>query len=774
MLRNRPSRVPLGMADVNQMKQRLKLKQASHPLVAQTDWAYIHHQQQSTRTPPQPPYNLGEGAQRSRDASLVQLDPNRHVPQFAVYESTDSAEDSDSDDSASATFESVARLVHIAEVSPTITQVSGYNPPALVNFPPERRPIQDHYRLETANGHRHHPNNPIAPVRSRYGHTSSLGLGTRAGYSHQPSRQDPSHAYQRDPDPRTTTISRRGQNPNAVSFAPRVHLGSRFQEVDPQHRANIASVYRRGGTLRTRPSMSGSATIGRGGMNYQTRPRPMPRPRGSLMPRRPSVRAARRTGGHLRPPAASSIDTVMDRYPIFPSLGGQSNPSRPDDLFFPQRKSIPQRRGILTPPKELRIIHAPHSRSRLSSATGSQHTVSSRASASSFSNVPMLSALNEASRHGSISAKSWDGHPFINVGSVRSSHVGSRTSLLSGSVGNQSTGLPPPQSPLDLLTQELRRLSTGISVRSRSSLGCTSGATSTHGRLLSGSVFYSDSDDEIDERETKPVIYASRQNSSHIDGQSVNGRERDVPCQPQRDLGIAARIVDVEADCQSGAIRPFSTSPSTQSLNSFATIDSPLMDSSPPGNLPEHPPTTPGQQLVHSMRSSHMSGPGLRSQVTPKVRVYDDAQPASMQPQTPADLRHRSGTLADTAMPVSCQAVHTPAGARVTEQSRLVPPRNAHRNTYPAFQQISPQPHMTNSQPSSPYSPNLDLRNAAALTAVQRRRTARAVSNENGIDPSTNGMEAERETFLRRMESDGTVTIDNAPPRGGRYERYIS
>jgi len=767
MLRNRPSRVPLGMADVKQMKQRLKLKQASHPLVAQTDWAYIHHQQQNTRTPPQPHYNLGEGAQRSRDASLVQLDPNRHVSQFAVYESIDSAEDSDSDDTASAAFESVARVVHIAEVSPTITQVSGYDPPALVTIHPEPRSTQGHHRFGTTDGYRHHPNNLLAPVRSRYSRDS------RAGYPHQPSRQAPSHIPQRDSDPRTTTISRRGQNPNAVSFAPREHLGSPFQEVDPQHRANIASVYRRGGTLRTRPSMSGSATVGRGGMNYQTRPRPMPRPRGSLMPRRPSVRAARRTGGHLRPPAASSIDSVMDRYPIFPSLAGQSNSSRPDNLFFPQRESIPQRRGIHAPPRELRINNTPHPRSRLSSATESQHSISSRASGSSFSNTPMLSALNEASRHGSIGARSWDDHGVINVGSVRSSYAGSRTSLLSGSVGNQSSGLPPSHSPLDLLTQELRRLSTNPSTRSQSSLECASGATSTDGRLLSGSLFYSDSDDEIGESETRSPNY-SRQLSSHTDGQSVNERERDFDCKPQRHLGIAARIVDVEADCQSGTIRPFSTSPSTQSLSSTPRIDTSLMNSSPPGDLPDLSQSTPGQQLARPIRGAHAPGPSLRPHATPKVRVYDDEQPASLQPQTPADLRHRFKPSADTVTPANCKTVRTHARSPATEQSRLVPPRNAYRNTYPAFQQPSPQPYTTSSQPSSPYSPNLDLRNAAAISAAQRRRTARAVSNENVIDPITNGMEAEREAFLRRMRPDSTFTIDDTPPREGRYERYIS
>lgn len=772
MLRNRPSRVPLGMADVNQMKQRLKLKQASHPLVAQTDWAYIHHQQQNTRPQPQPHYNLDEGAQRSRVASIVQLDPSRHVPQFALYESNDSAEDSDSDDTASATFESVARLVHIAEVSPTITQVSGYDPPALVNLPPDRLPIQDAHRSVHTSGRHHRLNNPPAPLRSRPDRGSGTGPDTRAGHSNQSSRQAFGHSHHRNPDQRTTTISLRGQNSNAVSFAPRVHLGSPFQEVDAQHRANIASVYRRGGTLRTRPSTSRSTTVSRGGMNYQTRPRPMPRPRGSLMPRRSSVKAARRTGGHLRPPAASSIDTVMDRYPIFPSMNSQSNPSRPDNLFL---ESISQRRGILTPPRELNIIHPPYPRSRFSSNTESQNSASSRASGNSFSGAIMLSALNEASTHSALSSRSWDGHHLLALGSVRSSRAGSRTSLMSGSVEHQTSGLPPPQSPLDLLTQELRRLSTSLSVRSRSSLGCTSGVTSTDGRLLSGNVFYSDSDDEIDERDGRTWNPPSRRTSSHVDGRSTKKTgESKFPGQPQRHPGITARFVDVEADCEIGSILPFSTSLSTQSVSSVPGIDTSLMDSSPPGDLPDHLPTTPGPQLARSMIAACTSGPGLRLQTNPRVKVYDDGQPASTQPQTPADLRHRFRTPAGPAMHNICQTARAPATISVTEQSRLVPPRNDHRNTYPSFQQTSPQPLTTNSQPSIPYSPNLNLRTAAAITAVQRRRTARGVSNENVIDSSTDGMEAEREAYLRRIGTDGTVTMDDTPPREGRYERYIS
>ncbi|KAI4715812.1 hypothetical protein E4T48_07989 [Aureobasidium sp. EXF-10727] len=596
MLRNRPSRVPLGMADVNQTKQRLKLKQASHPLVAQTDRPCAHNQQQNIRIAPQPHYNLREGPQRSRDASVVQLDPNRHVPQFAIYESTDSAEESDSDETASATFESVARLVHIAEVSPTITQVSGYNPPALVHPPSETSRVHASRHPGVITGH-HHPNTSLTPVRYRYNNRSGSGPATRPGYSYQPSRQTANHSHHGNGNPRIADLSQRGHNPNAVSFSPRVHFESALQELPPHHRSNVASINRRGGTLRARPSTSRISHTGRAEMNYQTRPRPMPRPRGSLMPRRPSARGARRTGGHIRPPAASSIDTVMD-----------------------------------------------------------------------------------------------------------------------------------------------------------------------HGHLLSGDAFYSDSDDGTNERETKKDDHPRRRDSAHVDGYNM---DRPLSRQPQHDLGMTARIVDVEVDCQSATIRPLPVPSSSQSVSSTPGIDASLVDSSPPGDLPDLPPTTPGRQSVQPTRNPYTPCAGPKSQATPRLRVYDDCQPASMQPQTPADLNHRFRTrVPDSSdMPATRQSARSFATSPPVEQSSLIPSRNTHRNTYPSFQQATSQPHLTNSQPSSPYSPNLDLRTAAAITAVGRRRTARALSNENVIDPRTNGMETERDAMLSRREEHGTNTMDDTPPR---------
>lgn len=774
MLRNRPSRVPLGMADVKHMEQRLRLRQASHPLVAQTDRTHVPHQQPNIHLP-QPHYNLREGPQRSRDASVVQLDPNRHVPQIAVHDSVDSTQDSDSDETTSATIESVARLVHIAEVSPTITQVPGYDPPAPVDLSSERLPVYDSHNPGVISGHHQDPSSSSAPTRSRYNGRSIFRPNTRSGYSyHQPSHQDTNHPYQRNSNHSTALLSQRGHNPHAVSFAPRVRFGSALQDLSPHHSSNIVSLGRRGGTLRARRSSSRISNPSRGETNHQTRSRPMPRSRG------PVTRGPRRTGARLRPPAASSIDTVMDRYPIFPSTSAQSDPSSSDYLFFPHSESIPQRRGILTPPANLIVTHMPYPRSRLSSSAESYTPGRSRASSNSLPATNMIPALEDSSRPGSIGfgSETWHELQSPRLGSVHSSRVGSSTLMLLGSnLSYFDGGLPPTHSPLDRLTQELQRLSTGLSSRSRSSLGCSSRLTSTDEHLLSGDVFYSDNDGgETEERDAGIRERERRHGFSHLNGHSMDRRGGEFFRQPQRlqrDLGIAARIVDVEVDCQSAAVRPL-LSPSAQSVSSNSRIDTSIVDSSPPANLPDLPPVTPGRPQIRSARTPSTSCSNTRPQATPRIKVYDDGQPASVQPQTPADLHRHFRMATVSANPVVYQIGRPLARVQTVEQSPLIPTRNAQRNTYPSFQQANSEPATSNSHTPSPYSPNLDLRTAAAITAVERRRTARAISNENVIDPITNGMEAEREALLRRREDGGTNILDDTPPHQGRCERFIS
>jgi hypothetical protein len=80
--------------------------------------------------------------------------------------------------------------------------------------------------------------------------------------------------------------------------------------------------------------------------------------------------------------------------------------------------------------------------------------------------------------------------------------------------------------------------------------------------------------------------------------------------------------------------------------------------------------------------------------------------------------------------------------------------------------------HAASLSPASPYSPNFDLRTAAAVSAVARRRTGRGTFNENEFDPSTLGLEAEREALVGRREQGDSNTMDYTPPREGRFEQY--
>ncbi|THZ80247.1 hypothetical protein D6C84_07585 [Aureobasidium pullulans] len=702
MLRYRQSRVPLAMADLNQIQQHPRLKETSCPPVTQTDCAYDHRaknqHQNNRRRPPQPGFQLRQGPGRSRDGSIVRLDPNRHVAHFAVHEPADPFEGTDTSEDALASSGSIARLVHIAEVSPTITQVPGYDPPPLLHVSPERPPRPDGHPPVAIDHFHQRPAASTALPRQHHDESSNESdSNPRSGDPYPPHRHIATHIDQARNDTAITTPSQRGQNPTAVSFAPRVHYGGALREGS-HHRSNIASVYLREGHFRIRPSSSRNSDTGRAEINHQTRSRPMPRPRGISMRGRPSVRGTRRPGGHIRTPNLASADIVRDRYPIFPA---QSDEPRRQNPFPPRSGSIPQRRGIRSPPSELRTSQFLYSQPRFSSTARSKPSVRPRASSNSLSTQTLLGALEQPLVHGLIDIEEPDDCLAPFHGSVRSSRV-------------------------------------------------ESGLTE-------------DKDFRFWDR-------PDRRGSSHIDGYyGTDGQNNEPSRQPRRHIGIAARIADVEADCQSGTIRPPSLSASTQSSSSIHGITSSMLSSSPPGELPNHYPATPGRQLTSCARTSFVAQSAVRSQATPRVRVYNERNAPGMQPQTPADVDHKSRmpVYPESLLPGSRQLMRPHAGAPLEEQSPLIPARNPHRNTYPSLQQAHAQSHATTSQPSSPYSPNLDLRTAAAVSAVERRRTARGFPNENVVDPSTNGMETERDTLMRRREQGGVDIIDYTPPRQG-------
>ncbi|THY33644.1 hypothetical protein D6D01_02182 [Aureobasidium pullulans] len=700
MLRYRQSRVPLAMADVNQIQQHPRPEETSCPPVTRTDCAYDYRaknqHQNNRRRPPQPGFQLRQGPGRSRDGSIVRLDPNRHVAHFAIHEPADPFEGTDTSEDALASSGSIARLVHIAEVSPTITQVPGYDPPPLLHVSPERPHRPDGHSPVAFDQSYQRPAASTALPRQHHDESSNESdSNPRSRDPYPPHRHIATHIDQARNDTAITTPSQRGQNPTAVSFAPRVHHGGALREGS-HHRSNIASVYLREGRFRIRPSSSRDSDTDRAEINHQTRPRPMPRPRGTSMRGRPSVRGTRRPGGHIRTPNLASADIVRDRYPIFPA---QSDEPRRQNPFPPRSGSIPQRRGIRSPPSELRTSQFFCSQPRFSSTARSKPSVRPRASSNSLSAQTLLGALEQPLVHGLIDIEEPDVCLAPFHGSVRSSRV-------------------------------------------------ESGLT--------------------EEKDFRFWDRPDRRGSSHIDGYyGADGQNNEPSRQPRRHIGIAARIADVEADCQSGTIRPPSLSASTLSSSSVHGINSSMLNSSPPGELPNHYPATPGRQLTSCAKTSFVAQSAFRSQATPRVRVYDERNAPGMQPQTPADVdrKSRMPVYPESLVPGSCQLIRPHAGAPLEEQSPLIPARNPHRNTYPSLQQAHAQSHATTSQPSSPYSPNLDLRTAAAVGAVERRRTARGFPNGNVVDPSTNGMETERDTLVRRREQDGVDIMDYTPPR---------
>lgn len=782
MLRNPSSRVSLNMADVDDMNRRLKSKQPSHPRVAHTNWAYVHtasQSQNSRRRLPLSPIRIRPGAQRSRDASMVHCDPTRHVPQFAIYES---AEDSDSSDTGSTGSPSKARLVHIAEVSPTITEVSGYNPPALVNVSPQQSPVRD--RQRQAEGHRQSSGSLLVPTAfppfdSHHGRPND---GSNPHLNHPHLNAHHPDAHFRPENNRSGSVMLRA---TATAFAPRLHYRPGLREAS-DHRSNMTSIYRRGnGNIGLRSVPSRVSDAERGGFNYH--PRAMPRPRSSGTRGRPSTRAMRRPGGfsahlrsgHLQLPAATSLTAVMDRYPVFPSAPTPHDPLGLDHYFPFDPEHISDQRGIRVPSLESQTAHRLYSPNTFSQAAEAYSSVRFRASSNSPSVPYLASAFEGPIVHHRNSSLSWNNFRGLEANSSRSSRVASRTSSFAASGQGETSEchneqLLRSQSPLDSLTQRFRRLSTGLSARSQSSLGRASRVTPTDGRLLSCSVFYSD--DEHEGRDSAFWNGPGRRDSAHPLGvPEVDERINEPSHRRQHQAGIAARIADVEADLQRGNMRPPSLSTSSQSASSVCGLDSTVLDSSPPADLPtQAQSTTPGRQLTSGTRTPMISRSATRALATPRVRAYDDSQPASTQPQTPADLCHRARMPANLSslVPGSGQTTRPVPRLPPPEQPPLVLSRNPHRNTYPSSQITASASRETGPQDTNPYSPNADLRTAAAVSAVGRRRATRTVSNENEIDPSSNGMEVERETWMRRRENHANI-MDCTPPRTGRFERYL-
>lgn len=745
MLRNPPSRIPLNMADVNQLKRRPKLKQASHPLVAQTDWAYVHPRDQTSRRhPPSPTIIIREGAQRFRDEHVVvvQPDSNRHVPQSAILENV---QDSDSSDTDSTSFELEARLVQIAEVSPTITQVSSYDPPALLGISPEQSPIRNRRRVH-----------PSLDRQTQHQDTSRAAIENR---SIQPDYHPLPPASPREPLPRrfdqsllrdnhfhTGTLSRAALlDPHAPAFIPRVRLGSAFQRTYDHHASDLGSGHLRIRSASSRNSDNRGQPIPHPGTMPRSRIPAMHGHQGGRGPRRPGTASHVRTG-YTRFPSTNSAVNVMDRYPVFPSASSHAEAPSFDRTIQPSHEDIQERYASST----RRTNHMLYPQPRFAQVSDSNPSLRSRASTSSLSVPNLVSPFGGPLIHSRESSLYWSDRRTSRPGSPRSFRSRSGASSLSLSRCGAASDRHGESgfswhSPLDQLTQELDRLASNSFRRSHASLECTSRVTSTDGRLLSGSVFYSDSDEDTGP-DSVSLTNLPGPSSSKI-GPTNNQADE---CAAQacgvskqnfnasiRNIHMGPRDTNVETGLQSVNMGPLRLSPSTRSNSSTSSI----MSSSPPAYLPRRTPITPGPRTPFAPNREN------RPRVTPRVRVYDDNQAAGMQPRTPADLLHRREAVEPISLASAPHWTEQPSvGMTPAEQSPPISAPYSHRNTYPSL----PQPHSgerdRNREDSSPYSPDLDLRNAAAASAVERRRITRMMPVEHGnaMYLGVDEMEAER------------------------------
>lgn len=275
-------------------------------------------------------------------------------------------------------------------------------------------------------------------------------------------------------------------------------------------------------------------------------------------------------------------------------------------------------------------------------------------------------------------------------------------------------------SPLDDLTAELSRLSTALSAqRLVSSLGGRESRSGSGMRLLNGDPF--------------------RQSISVPPGREM----LDAPPEATR---------DTPSDQVRPASRP--SEPATQTLPTGRPdiIGSPPSSCNTmisPNNSPSHTVTTPHRRpITNSTTTPHQP----HTTATPKLPIYNDATPAHLQPQTPADIPTQTRSrLPD---PPSNHSVFV--GRVAITSPPVIPERRFFRNTYPTA--------------------------GLERTRSRHRRSASAEEVENDLEGQLVGMEADRRVWLGRrgeVEEEGDsgpigCGLETTPPGEGRFERFLS
>lgn len=179
-------------------------------------------------------------------------------------------------------------------------------------------------------------------------------------------------------------------------------------------------------------------------------------------------------------------------------------------------------------------------------------------------------------------------------------------------------------------------------------------------------------------------------------------------------LGPASSTTEKRISLLNGS--PFDTSSHENEIAAELLSDTPAEEAD---TLPLREPTSPAPPLS--------AGSPAQITTTPKVAVYNDATPARLQPQTPADLS-RSSRRARNRSDSSTHREAFCVGQAVIAPGPPIPERRAYRNTYPATENIT------------------------------------------GVEEQLGEIEIERTVWSRRRQG---RSLDVTPPGHGRFERFL-
>lgn len=232
---------------------------------------------------------------------------------------------------------------------------------------------------------------------------------------------------------------------------------------------------------------------------------------------------------------------------------------------------------------------------------------------------------------------------------------------------------------------------------------------------------------------------------------------------------------------------------------------SPLVSRSSP--TPSQQPSTPATALRDRAKTPRTSAsisspvrgsewissgtPPMPPSATPaRMTIYNDARPAELQPQTPADLsrsaarrRARAGTHSSHRSGVSNISAGGFTGSPATSASGIVErSSNPNRHSYPAAATpITASPVAIEVVETPARVPVVVGHEGRSGGRVTRRSWVASIEDEyvgyddedgeNDVENGLVGLEEDRRVRIERHEGNGTLDI--TPPAEGRWERYL-